>query len=404
MAINQIKNIVNDAIFDALGQSQASSALAAVDTSDFVSFGKKYADVTGFYEQFFGSLVNRIVRTVYFIRSYSAGERGILRDEHEFGAFIQKVYYDMPEAVDNPTWKGFDTVDYNSFTQASPYDVTATVPVSGAIFGEQGTWSIEIVRPVQQVKTAFTSENEMAAFIDGIYVSVRNTFEKQKETIEALAANTGIAEVFYNGRAINLLKTYNDANSTSYTVKQALQTPAFLKWAYMQISWYKTQLRKLSKAYNSEGYATFTPDDKLMFEVNSIFAMAMKAQLESDTYHNDLVSLEGYREIPYWQYAGPVTGTAADRETMSMRLFVDNDGLTGETYTPTQIDGVVAYIHDVEHVAAYFGRQNSWEMYNPRSEVMIHGEKCRKGYAVDEHANALVFYMATTDWTPTEAN
>ena len=33
-------------------------------------------------------------------------------------------------------------------------------------------------------------------------------------------------------------------------------------------------------------------------------------------------------------------------------------------------------------------------MFNPRSEVMIHGEKAEKGYAVDDHANAVVFYMA----------
>ena len=126
--------------------------------------------------------------------------------------------------------------------------------------------------------------------------------------------------------------------------------------------------------------------------------------MESDTYHRDLVTLDGYREVPYWQYAGPTTSTnAQDREEMSMKIFIDNDALTGETYTATAMDGVVAYIHDVEHVAAYFGRQSSWELFNPRSEVMIHGEKCRKGYAVDKHANAIVFYMATSNWTPTSA-
>ena len=33
-------------------------------------------------------------------------------------------------------------------------------------------------------------------------------------------------------------------------------------------------------------------------------------------------------------------------------------------------------------------------MYNPRSEVYIHGEKARKGFAVDSHANSFVFYIA----------
>lgn len=34
-------------------------------------------------------------------------------------------------------------------------------------------------------------------------------------------------------------------------------------------------------------------------------------------------------------------------------------------------------------------------MVNPRSEVVIHGEKAEKGFSVDDHANAVVFYMGT---------
>ena len=56
--------------------------------------------------------------------------------------------------------------------------------------------------------------------------------------------------------------------------------------------------------------------------------------------------------------------------------------------------GIIAFIHDIENVAAYFGERHSWEIFNPRSDVMVHGEKARKGFAVDGHANAVVFYMA----------
>ena len=34
-------------------------------------------------------------------------------------------------------------------------------------------------------------------------------------------------------------------------------------------------------------------------------------------------------------------------------------------------------------------------MVNPRSEVVIHGEKAEKGYAVDNNANAEVFYLGS---------
>ena len=99
--ISQISNIVNDAVKDALGTS---TGITALDSSNIVALGKKISDMDA-YEPFFKSLANRIAKTVYFVRSYSGSDRHILRDEHDYGAFVQKVYYKMPEAVDNATYK-----------------------------------------------------------------------------------------------------------------------------------------------------------------------------------------------------------------------------------------------------------------------------------------------------------
>ena len=157
--INQIKNIVNDAVKDAIGSN---TTLTNIDVTDIVSLGKAIANFNA-YEPFFGSLVNRIARTVYFVRVYDVKDRHILRDEHEYGAFIQKVYYKMPEAVDNKAYD-FSGAD-GSFVQNSPYDVQATIEVNSLIFGGQGTWSLELIRPSEQIKTAFTSPSAMASLI-----------------------------------------------------------------------------------------------------------------------------------------------------------------------------------------------------------------------------------------------
>lgn len=132
--VSQIKNIVNDSVKDALGKNYG---ITKVDSTDVVSLGKAIGSYDA-YEGFFGALVNRIVKTVYFIRTYEGNTRSVLRDEHEYGAFIQKVYYDLPEAVDNPTWNIPDSAT-GLYTQASPYDVNATVGVSSLIFGGKGT-------------------------------------------------------------------------------------------------------------------------------------------------------------------------------------------------------------------------------------------------------------------------
>lgn len=380
--VSQIKDIVNDAVADALGQNATSTQL---DSSDIVSLGKAISAFDA-YEGFFKSLTNRIVRTIYFIRTYKGSNRNVLRDEHEYGAFVQKVYYEMPEAVDNPTWNIPNQSD--AYIQASPYDVQTTIAVSSLIFGGKGTWSIEIVRPVEQIKTAFLSPAEMGAFIDGIYIAVENAFTLEEERIVALAVNTAMADAIEGGNARNLLAEYNTAHPTNtLTVAQALESAEFLKYASKEINRTIKNMGKMSVAFNKAGYTTFTPKDRLVVEMLAEFASASEMYLQADTFHNELVKLPNYEEIPFWQSSGTDFAFADCSE-----INVTNDAFTGAV----KQGGIICFLHDIENVAAYFGSRRTWEMFNPRSEVMIHGEKAEKGFAVDGHANAVVFYIATT--------
>lgn len=384
--ISQISSIVNDAVADALGKHAGATQL---DSTNIVSLGQA-VDEYDLYEGFFKSLVNRIVKTVYFIRKYEGNDRSILRDEHEYGAFIQKVYYTAPDAVDNPTYN----YDANgNFQQASPYAVNGTVAVSALIFGGQGTWSIEIIRPVEQIKSAFLSDSAMLSFIDGIYVAVDNKYELELERIVALAANTAIANAHAEGLSRNLLAEYNTAHQGStLTVSQALESLDFLKFATMEITRTIDNMKKMSTVFNAKNYETFTPSDKMVVEMLSQFARACDMYLQADTFHNDLVSLPNFESVPFWQNSGDFNFTATSA------INVKNSGITGTENNvkdgEVALGGIIAFVHDIENVAAYFGERHSWEMFNPRSDVMIHGEKARKGFAVDGHANGVVFYIA----------
>ena len=388
MLINQITNVVNDAVRDALGTSES---ITVLDSSNIVALGKKISDMDA-YEPFFKSLANRIARTVYFVRSYSGSDRHILRDEHDYGAFIQKVYYKMPEAVDNPTYN-FSGSD-SKFQQVSPFDVETTVEVTSMVFGGQGTWSVEIVRPLEQVKQAFTSPSAMASFIDGIYVTVDNAYEFEMERIVALADNTAMASAIAGGQGRNLLAEYNKAHSTTLTPAQALESADFLKYASMEINRTVDNMSKMTTVFNAKQYETFTPKDRLIMEMLSQFASASDMYLQADTFHNELVKLPNFEKVPYWQRHDKEFSFSACSSISIKNTQLANVGPIGEDGAFAQ-SGIIAFVHDEENVAAYFGERHSWEMMNPRSDVMIHGEKARKGFAVDDHANAVVFYIAS---------
>lgn len=392
--VKQISSIINDVIEDMTAQS---ASIQEADTSNLVSLGKAISDLN-LYEGFFGSLVNRLAKTVYFVRLYDgATSRSILRDEHEYGAFIQKVYYTAPALVDNPEYKipqyAGNPSAISTYNQSSPYDVTGHVTVTAKIFSAQGTFALEIIRPVDQIRSAFLSDAEMMRFIDGIYVCIENQLVVAEEACVNAAVATAIATDINGGKVRNLLTEYNTINPVNPITDEAvaLGDPDFLKYASKEIRKTIKYMAKMSTNFNVGGYNTFTPSDRLVCEVLTEMASAMTTYLESDTFHKELVALPAYDEVPYWQFQGQNGGAFADTSKIDIinEAFVSETNLTGEI----EADGIVAFVHDIEHVAAYFGHRRSWEKYNERDDIYIHGENMRKGYAVDPNANGVVFIV-----------
>ena len=391
-AVKQITTLLNDVVED---MTSKTAAIQTVDTSDLVSFGKAVANLN-LYEGFFGSIVNRLAKTVYFTRVYEgADSRSILRDEHEYGAFIQKVYYTSPAFVDNPEYKipQYTAGAISGYAQSSPYDVATTVTVNAMVYGAQGTFALEIVRPVDQIRSAFLSESEMMRFIDGIYVTIENQIKLAEEGLVNAAVSTAIAAAVDGGKVRNLLTEYNAIAATPITdEKAALTDTDFLKYASREIRNTIKYMRKMSTQFNVNGYNTFTPEDRLVTEVLTDFASAMTTYLEADTFHKELVELPRYEEVPFWQFAGQSSGDFDDVSKIS----IINEKFVDATLNPTgkiETDGIIAYVHDIENVAAYFGHRRSWEKYNERDDVYSHGETARKGYAVDLNANGVAFQV-----------
>ena len=389
----QIASILNDVIEDLTGQS---STQQTISTTDIVSMGKDIQNLN-LTEGFFGSLINRLAKTVYFVRNYDGkGTRGILRDEHEYGAFVQKVYYEAPDLENNSEYAipQYTQGAISGYQQSSPYDVDVTVAVTAKIFSAQGTYELSIVRPVDQIRTAFLSDAEMIRFIDGIYLTIENKMKLAEEALVSTAITTAMAMDINGGKVRNLLTEYNtlypDAAITDEEV--AMTDPDFLKYAAKQINQTVDYMQDMSEAYNVGGYMTFTDRDNLRVEMLADAAASFDTYLMADTFHNDLIKLPGFEKWNKWAWTGNAGGSFATNSAIKVQHDDFIVAVTNPTGTITQ-DGIIAFVHDIEHVAAYFGHRRSWEIYNPKDDVYVHGETARKGYAVDPNANGVVFVV-----------
>lgn len=393
--IKQKYAVVNDAIADALGKN---ASISTLNTTDLVSLGKSLANMN-LLEGWYAAMANRIVKTVYFVRVYGQRQRSVLRDEHEYGAFVQKVYYKAPDFIANPEY-GIPQAPVSpateyTYNQSSPYDVSAVVEVSASVFGGQGTLALEFVRPVDQIRTAFISEAEMIRFIDGLYVAADQRIKMAEEELTDLAVNTAIAYDVDNNKVRNLLSEFNallPEDADPLTAAQAVRDADFLRYACMEIGQTIDYMGEMSTIFNVEGYETFTDRENMVVEVLSYFARSMEVFLQADTFHDSLVSLPRYESVPRWQRLK--NSVAQDFASLSA-IKIQNSAInSGNALT---VNGVVAFVHDIEHVAAYFGHRRTWEKYNERDDVYIHGDTMRKGYAVDGHANGVVFIVADTN-------
>lgn len=381
--VTQIYSLVNASVADALG----SYSVRAKDTTSFVDLGKSLDDYQ--LDAFFGALACRIAKTVEFVRLYERNKRRVITDDLTFGAFVSKVYTDLPDAVSNPSWAVSNGSNPPTISRANPYGVTTTIAVTTKLFGKIGTWSVEVCYPTKQIRQAFTSETEMLVFIDAINMTIENSYTKEVEAVESLAVATGIALCLKNSKATNVLAVYNEKSGRSLTVSTCADDAKYLAFEAETIMKTAKYMRNMSRVFNSAGYATFTPEDKLVLEVLTTYATASQVYLQANTYHEEMVKLPGYNEVDFWQGSGT---SFADADVSSINI--KNDDI--DKNNAIVQSGIVAYIRDEEAVRAHFGERYTWEDINKRDRLVTHGEQADKGFAVEPHANAWVFYRANS--------
>lgn len=385
---NNIAPIVNDAVEDAIGKGR----FEALPTDDFVSMGKAVSDYDA-YESYYKALLNRITRTVIYVKTYKAKTRGILRSEDEFGAYVQRAYLSMPIAEENPAYGYIDTDSARK--SYNPHDHLQELDVEALLFGGQGTWTTEITMPNSRIKSAFLSITDMAGLIDAIYLKVRNAFELQKERIIAMCDNTGIANAYIKGKSTNLISEYNSVMGLTadnkMTVAKSLTDKEFLRFVYTTIAGVKRNFMDYTALNSPEGYETVSNEDDIVLEVLNKYAIMANAYLASDTYHKDLVSLPLYEEVNFWQSSGKKYNFAdISKVSVKHKDFVSTDNAEGIV----TLTGVIAVLKDKEYTAAYFGKERTWSVRNDREDTANYGVQATKGYAVDGHANCHVFYIA----------
>lgn len=383
MEMKQIYEITNDIVKEVVGDS----ILLKEDLSNIADVGDAVFNATS-YDKYCDALIDKVGRMVFVARKYSGVYAKLMRDAWEFGAVMQKVTMDLPNAEENETWELTDGAVYEENQFYKP-------TISCKFYSKRTTWEIPMSLTDEQIKSSFNNPEQMNSFISMIFNAIENAFTLRAEELTRRAVNNMIGETIYDDyqggtlsstshvKAVNLLYLYNQVAPTPITKDDALYDKEFIRFANYTMGLHIARLKSMTKLYNIGGKDRFTPSDLLHFVVLADFSKASEVFLESDTYHNQLLKLDGYEEIPYWQGVGTdyaFTNTSA----INIRTASGHDVST---------DGIIGVMFDRDAVVVANQKRRTTSKYNAKAEFTNYWYKSEASYINDGNESFVVFFI-----------
>lgn len=382
MRVEQIHDILNVTMQEVTGEVD----LVEKDLSNIVDIGKKVID-TNNVDNYVQKLVNRIGKVVFVNKLYQGNVPSVLMDSWEFGSILQKVSAELPDSVENESWKLVNGEEYKT-------DIFYQPKVSAKFFNSKVTFEINMSFTELQVKESFTSASEMNGFLSMLSTSVQNAMTVRvnslvMDTISNMIAETFISEKKQTTLSGTGLKAVNLAHGFDNTTKgldldSAFKDPDFVKHATYTINKYASRLTNISTLFNIEGNKRFTPKSDLRTVLLSDFATASDIFLKSDLVNQDLVSLGEFETVPYWQGSGKNYDLA---DTTKIHVKSTSEGKI------VNHEGIVGIMFDKEALGVTNKDSRVTTNYNPKAEFYTNFYKYDAGYFNDLGENFIVFYV-----------
>ena len=393
MKVTQLYALVNAVTKEALGET----VVVNEDLSNVVDIGKAVIDQANGLDNYVRKLVDHIGKVVFVNRVYSGSAPAVLMDSWEFGSILEKISTDIPEASENDSWNLVDGEEYSQDTFYQP-------KVEAKFFNSKVTFEIKLSFTEKQVKSAFSSAEQLNGFISMLVQSVENSMTVKTDALIMRAINNMIAETLVSElgtgaagakvidwtksgvRAVNLLALYNAGRTEKLTPAAAIIDPDFVRFATYQIALVSDRMSKISVLFNSGAKQRFTPDDMKRVVLLSDFAKASDILLLSDTRNPDRITLPAHDSVPYWQGSGTDYG-------LTSTGVIDVKTASGETVKVPATASVIGVVFDRDAVGVANLDRRVTTAYNARAEFYTNFYKMDAGYYNDLSENFVVFFI-----------
>lgn len=385
MQVNQIYEILNDIMLEVTGQNTADEGdepafILNEDLSNIVDMGKVVFD-NNWRDNYVRAMINRIGREVYVDRTYTGYAPSVLRDAWEYGSIMSKTRAKIFDAKANPSWNLQKGQTVNQF-EFNPPDV------SQKFYNSKTAWQIDCSFTEVQLKESFTSAAAMNRFISMIENRIQTSITIFTDSLIMRVINNFIAEkINANNGIIDVLAEFNATQASPITAAEAVSNKEFYRYLAFRTDRDIERFRAPSANFNidDEANVTFTPREYAHFVLHADFASGMKVYLQSDTYHENLVSLGEYETVPYWQAQGEGYELAT---TSRIDVTLASDGTT-----EVNRNYIIGILFDRDALGVLNDNRRVTSAYNANGEYWNNFYKIDTSFFNDLAENALVYVL-----------
>lgn len=319
MKVNQIADMLNTVFGEVLGKT----GLVTNDLSNVVEAGRVITgstDVMGDnFDNYAGKIIDKVGRTIFWDRVYTAEDLGLWRDSFEYGSILEKIRCEIGEYEDNCEWKLTDgtdagtTPDYNDAIQTHIEELFKFYPASvqAKYFNAKTTFKTVISITRKQLKSAFNSAADLARFVGMIEQRVRTKMEISKNQLQKMViANLMGEHIYQNKQVIDLAAMYHtETGLQAGGFADAMINKDKCRYIAQKMTFFREMMAEPSKLYSATGtFYNHTPVEDSRLIVLADLDSGLKFNVYGDTYNEEFVKLNNYKTVPFWQAPGQSIG------------------------------------------------------------------------------------------------
>lgn len=333
--VNQIYDLCNQIFQQMTGRTD----IAAVDSASLVAMGNEVSNL-GKNDLWLNTLARRIGLTIDSYRAYRNKFSDLYRTQVEWGALVQKLTVEMPDAVADDMYK---VGQMNG--QALDHYIINNPKAKQKIFDKETPYSFFITMQEKMLTEAFLNAGAMSSFVNQVFGKVQNKIEVVLEDLARVALVNMMCNLSTK-QEIKLVTLYNSRTGSTLNSQTALFDHGFMCFAIGMMNNIASKLETMSVLFNADSYDRFTPKSEQRFYVLADFITQLETVVQYAAFGPQYVNKPVDIAVPYWQ--GVKEGEDVNDIAVISKVIGKVDSKVDKT-----IENVVAVLFDREAIGTF---------------------------------------------------